>query len=684
MEGFGNEEEEDSQKKLRRGSWILQRPVGDIVPKMILQCGTVLAVVLLLVGFWSPTTLFGKGAASSPSSFAPLLHLPPSLKGLNEALGNLTSKQESTGGLQGKLIEVGSGAHEAAGDDAADEESGASKQRVTVGERGNERGGNEVSSAAAEGQMGATREAAAAESSGMTNEPGSAEPEADETVARASSQGRGHADGARKDGGVGALETGGLAGAGARAGADAITEASEKAGDRVGSHEDASETAAGDAATGEGTARDKYGDAGRSPAHAAGAGVGDAGHARAGGVKEPQAVDPLNCTGRNVYSYKLPPEFNVALAEMCKELPPGKCFQIENEGMGKRLENNTWSPPGKWFDTQQEALEVYFHTLLLKTYGCLVHNPDQANIFHVPYYAGLDYGKEELPRGRQARLKQAPLGPKLASWLQDKRHFKRRKGADHFIVVGGPASLHLGKPAGKWAASLLALPALESVTKLVLDWTPGYKNTVAIPHPTIFHPKGARDIKVWQKHVDSADRSHLASYAGLPSSTPTLKRALARQCEASPQDCSYMECGRDTCRAGGAVVQLHLSSTFCLLPPAYSLGRQAIFDAMLAGCIPVSFDNSTSRIQYPWHLPSDRSSFSVPLAPRGVVTGTLNVLDVLRRVSPGRVKAMRRRIIYRVLPNILYKHIRGRGFTTQDAFDTSIEHMVAKAGVSSI
>lgn len=709
MDSFGNEDE-DSQKKLRRGSWTLSRHVGDNVPKLVLQFGTVLAVVLLLFGFFSPSSRFGKGGASS--SALEKVQLTPLTKGLAEASGNVTSEQARAGGWKaiGELPEPSSETPEEGAEQGAASSTASAVENVKRGEhgeRGNERGGNEVSSAAADSQVGAAGDASAAENSSVPAEPGSTASVADTHIAGAGSEvHEGETDGeAGEAGGLGKENTVadvGKDGAGVVGSSESVTGttftsteglnavhrvAKETVDEAQAAHDDASEAAATSEAEGAVASKTHAAGAevggGSSPQNHTGADGGDVGQEAADGSDSKQlgAVSTLNCTGRTVYSYKLPLEFNLALVELCKTQPGSKCPHIENEGMGKRLETtDSLLPPGKWFDTKQDAAEVLIHALLLKTYGCLTRNPDKADLFHIPYYAGLDYFKVAQARGLRARRSQVPLGPKLAAWLKDKRHFRRRMGADHFMVVGGPAALYQHKSAGEWAAPLLELPALQKVTKLLLDWAPGFQNTVAIPHPTKFHPKSARDIKVWQRHIDQLNRERLVSYAGYSSSSPTLKRALARQCQGSPKECSYVDCAaKGMCHDVGEVVGWHASSTFCLLPPGYALGRQAIFDAMVAGCIPVSFDNSTTREQYPWHLPADRTSFSVAIAPRGVVKGTTNALDVLRKISAGRVKALRRKIIYQILPNLLYKHIRGKSFMTKDAFDLSIDHMVEKA-----
>ncbi|PQQ04785.1 hypothetical protein Pyn_11195 [Prunus yedoensis var. nudiflora] len=63
-----------------------------------------------------------------------------------------------------------------------------------------------------------------------------------------------------------------------------------------------------------------------------------------------------------------------------------------------------------------------------------------------------------------------------------------------------------------------------------------------------------------------------------------------------------------------------LQASFCLQPPGDTPTRRSTFDSIVAGCIPVFFEESSARAQYRWHLPEDQfGEFSVFIAKEDVV-----------------------------------------------------------------
>jgi hypothetical protein len=43
-----------------------------------------------------------------------------------------------------------------------------------------------------------------------------------------------------------------------------------------------------------------------------------------------------------------------------------------------------------------------------------------------------------------------------------------------------------------------------------------------------------------------------------------------------------------------------------------------LFDCLLAGAIPVLFDNMTAAQQYQWHIPRDTASYAITIDPKQV------------------------------------------------------------------
>lgn len=86
-----------------------------------------------------------------------------------------------------------------------------------------------------------------------------------------------------------------------------------------------------------------------------------------------------------------------------------------------------------------------------------------------------------------------------------------------------------------------------------------------------------------------------------------LRTKLADQCKASPDICitGGYGTGRDfTALAnhnGSLIYNLYNNSVFCINPPGDLPTRKGLFDSMLLGCIPVTFNPLTASAMYTWH-----------------------------------------------------------------------------------
>lgn len=152
-----------------------------------------------------------------------------------------------------------------------------------------------------------------------------------------------------------------------------------------------------------------------------------------------------NCEGRWVYVYNLSAVYNGEFVQQCATFKKGRdlCMYMENGGLGRGFrfgaehggpaeENGSLGP---WYNTWQFALELYFHERLVRKYPCLTDREDLANAFYLPYYAGMD-----LSHRFTHRLAKEERYLELAKWLQERKSWQRRRGQDHFIVLGRIAS----------------------------------------------------------------------------------------------------------------------------------------------------------------------------------------------------------------------------------------------------
>lgn len=118
-----------------------------------------------------------------------------------------------------------------------------------------------------------------------------------------------------------------------------------------------------------------------------------------------------------------------------------------------------------------------------------------------------------------------------------------------------------------------------------------------------------------------------------------------------------------------------LQSTFCFQPPGDTPTRRSTFDSILAGCIPVLFEDQSAKSQYTWHLPEEEfGEFSIFIPKENVVYGELKIMDFLMAIPGWKVRKMREKVL-EIMPRIIYRSHRGSpGLRAkEDAFDIAVD-----------
>lgn len=407
-----------------------------------------------------------------------------------------------------------------------------------------------------------------------------------------------------------------------------------------------------------------------------------------GGKTEPdgkQLSSESSCEGKYVYVYKLPSHFNEDLVKMCNSLVPwlDLCEYFENSGLGQPVEKTNDSvgtqvlvPEGQWFYTYEHALEIVYHTRVLQ-YRCVTSDPNLASLFYIPYYGGLDVIRWHWAPNATNEKRDA-LGWQLVEWLESQPPWKRSGGKDHVLVLGKISWEFRRQEKGNWGSRLLEFSQMQEVTKLLLERNPWHVNDVGVPPPTFFHPKSGADVQTWLSQVQTSGRTGFVSYAGKdsPTDTSNIRMVIARQCRKEPKLCKFLECEQDHCWQPAATMELFLNSHFCLQPPGDTSNRHAIFYSLMAGCIPVLFHPCTAYLQYPWHLPQNSTSYSVYIPENDMRKGTVNVLDVLKRISIHEREEMKQRIVDNIIPGLLYAKPGADLAPHKDAFDLTLENLL--------
>ncbi|GAB4839797.1 Probable xyloglucan galactosyltransferase gt19 [Ancistrocladus abbreviatus] len=213
----------------------------------------------------------------------------------------------------------------------------------------------------------------------------------------------------------------------------------------------------------------------------------------------------------------------------------------------------------------------------------------------------------------------------------------------------------------------------------------------AIPHPTSFHPPSLALLESWVLRVRRSHRSTLMLFAGGggTSSSPNIRRSIRDACESGGNDtaiwngngryqklCEIVDCSNGICEHDPIrYMKPMLQASFCLQPPGDTPARRSAFDGIIAGCIPVFFEDQSARMQYRWHLPNEAfDEFSVTIPKEEVVYKGLSIVEVLMGIPRGEVRRMREKVM-ELIPRVMYrKHGSSLGLRTKkDAFDVAIE-----------
>ncbi|OVA11915.1 Exostosin-like [Macleaya cordata] len=386
---------------------------------------------------------------------------------------------------------------------------------------------------------------------------------------------------------------------------------------------------------------------------------------------------PTSCDGRGIFVYDLPSKFNNDLMDEyeCKDIVPWMnfCEYFTNEAMGQPIPKL-----GKgWYGTHQYSLEPIFHARVLK-HPCRVYNENEAKLFYVPYYGGLDILRWHFKNATD-NVKDM-LSLELLKWLDVQNPWVKNSGKDHVFILGKISWDFRRKIESSWGTRFLELDQMQNPLKLLIERQPWHINDIGIPHPTHFHPHSDNDIIEWQLKIIRSNRKSLISFAGAarPGASDSIRSLLIKQCTSRADDgkCRFLDCKSGGCNQPESVIELFMESEFCLQPPGDSPTRKSVFDSLISGCIPVLFDPFTAYYQYPWHLPEDHRRYSVYIPKEEVRDMKVDMVERLMKVSSREREDMRRYIVYELMPGLVYGEPNSELDKFEDAFSVSINHLL--------
>lgn len=406
------------------------------------------------------------------------------------------------------------------------------------------------------------------------------------------------------------------------------------------------------------------------------------------------ALDSEECYGRRIYIRRLPSRFNLDLLSNCSDFPlfTNFCEYTANHGLGLKTHNASQS----WFRTDPHLLELFFHRRILE-YPCLTADPAVADAIFLPYYAGIDALKYLYGADVNSSFEH---GLDLYHFLRRNNPavWDRRSGHDHFLMMARPA-WDFSQPLSDddppiWGTSFLELPESFNVTALTFEARAWPWQEQAIPYPTSFHPPSLGLYESWIRRVRRSRRTTLALFAGGggTSKLPNIRRSIRTECEDNStfisrlpsyyaKMCDMVDCSNGICEHDPIrYMRPMLQASFCLQPPGDTPTRRSTFDGILAGCIPVFFEEHSSKTQYTWHLPEvEYDELSVLIPKEEVVFGGVRIMDVLTNIPSWKVKAMREKVV-EVISRVIYKsHGSSPGLRAKkDAFDIAVEGVLKR------
>ena len=382
--------------------------------------------------------------------------------------------------------------------------------------------------------------------------------------------------------------------------------------------------------------------------------------------------------GAKFYIYEWPKEYGDVYPDTTSQLvadsPYNHGFR-SNSGAGELLD-----PSLGLFQTWQFSLYANVMSRLLVSRH-RTRNASLATSFIIPFDAGVHSYVDKL--SGKYRLA-TPYGWNVIRWLQEAQSstaaagFWKHWGHDHFVLFSLTVFVQTGigvKEFFKGVCQNCSVLAIETTpTRTSTLYHRSRKYWYAVPYPSSYRWYEGIPELPWS--MSNQSRDILCLFIGSVQTkniaANAVRRALRTQCT-SFRHPSY---NNNTCiwhstshSCNGVVdavepMRLFKRAKFCLTPPGDTVTRKSLFDALVAGCIPVIFAKATIS-QYVWFFSEQEIEEVVVYIPvSSVMTGQMDVMLLLSAVSDRDVRrkqlAIERiapRLQYSVVPHRISQHI---------------------------
>jgi hypothetical protein len=323
-------------------------------------------------------------------------------------------------------------------------------------------------------------------------------------------------------------------------------------------------------------------------------------------------------TDKKFYIYEWPENVMVVPDDSVKAQDRG---QDENFGAGPVI------------DAGLGQFNTYMHSLWPIVYRRLCNHPrrtrdpTQAALFFVPY---------DVSRDAYALPKPNQVLPQVLDLLRASPHFLAAPEKHFFVDSSEPFWMEkkvVVEAFYSFCAKCVQLTPSTLVAPFQTKWAQRVSSrsmdrVIQIPYTSTWHyhelggvrgdgdsagdSKGTQQQQqqqqqkwVWAADADKP-RKYVTTFMGIITkmnvTATATRRALVGECQrAGRQRCAMHVLNDKKWVNFGSEASVYQETDFCLLPGGDIAARKALFDMLLAGCIPVVFD-WIGQVNFPWHL----------------------------------------------------------------------------------
>ncbi len=313
------------------------------------------------------------------------------------------------------------------------------------------------------------------------------------------------------------------------------------------------------------------------------------------------------------YIYESPEWNKLATASLFARDTNERMENQVNRGAGPVLNETA----GEYHTDQYQLFSMIYYRALKDPRRTL--DPEKATSFFIPYDFATDaayYKNCARSAGVCYDFRKCPLAPSVEELLQASPYFHRKHGKDHVLIVGMNYAMdhYILKPKCK---SLISGTCANCTKFAIDDYSYMYSDNKgiltrgdswhAIPFPADYHwSRSFRGNWPWMTTYRPLVASYIGSEKSFYGPSRRLRSSIAHYCSLHQDTCAHQSYGLNGTRFSFKVDNynpLHLSqhSIFCFQPTGDLMTRKGLFDSILQGCIPVTFDQLTASVMYTWH-----------------------------------------------------------------------------------